>query len=75
VYIEGKIKSRKYNDKDGVERTATDIVCEKVLKFDRASSDGQNGSKGVPYDEMYKDPVVDDGPKSPGLSFDEDLPF
>ena len=27
VYIEGKITHRKYNDKDGVERSTTDIVA------------------------------------------------
>ena len=30
VYIEGKIKSRKYTDKNGVERTAYDIIANEM---------------------------------------------
>ncbi len=30
VYIEGKIKTRKYTDKDGVEKYATDIVASEM---------------------------------------------
>lgn len=30
VYIEGKIKSRKYNDRDGNERYMTEILSEKI---------------------------------------------
>jgi single-strand DNA-binding protein len=28
VYVEGKIKSKKYTDKQGIERTAFEITCE-----------------------------------------------
>lgn len=28
VYVEGKIRSKKYKDKDGIERTAFEILCE-----------------------------------------------
>jgi single-strand DNA-binding protein len=28
VYIEGKLKTRKYTDKDGVEKYSTEIVCD-----------------------------------------------
>lgn len=30
VYLEGKIQSRKYTDKNGVERTAYEIVCHEM---------------------------------------------
>lgn len=30
VYIEGRIKTRKYTDKDGVEKYSTDIVCNEM---------------------------------------------
>jgi single-strand DNA-binding protein len=30
VYVEGKLKSEKYTDKNGVEKTATKIIAEKV---------------------------------------------
>jgi len=30
VYVEGKIKNRKYNDRDGNERYITEILSEKI---------------------------------------------
>lgn len=30
VYVEGKLKTEKYTDKNGVEKTATKVVCEKM---------------------------------------------
>ena len=30
MYLEGKIQSRKYTDKNGVERTAYEIVCHEM---------------------------------------------
>jgi single-strand DNA-binding protein len=43
VYVEGRIKTRKYTDKDGVERYATDIVASEMqmLGGKPAGDDGQ----------------------------------
>lgn len=44
VYIEGKISSRKYQDRDGVERTAFEIVAATYRKLERKES----GSSALP---------------------------
>lgn len=36
VYVEGKIETRKWTDKEGVERTATEIKGERVQALDKA---------------------------------------
>ena len=41
VYIEGRIQSRKYTGKDGIERTAYDIICHE-MKMLSGGQDGQN---------------------------------
>ena len=41
VYLEGKIQSRKYTGKDGIERTAYDIVANE-MKMLGGGQDGQN---------------------------------
>ena len=41
VYIEGRIQSRKYTGKDGIERTAYDIICHE-MKMLGGGQDGQN---------------------------------
>ena len=41
AYLEGKIQSRKYTDKNGVERTAYEIVCHEMKML------GGNGSEAT----------------------------
>ena len=35
VYIEGKIKSRSYDDKDGQKKYVTEIVAEELILLDK----------------------------------------
>lgn len=46
VYIEGRIQSRKYTGKDGVERTAYEIVANEMKMLGGRQSGG-----GAPYEE------------------------
>lgn len=48
VYIEGRIQSRKYTGKDGIERTAYDIIGNEMKMLDSKSS-GNSG--GAAYDD------------------------
>ncbi|HEZ2350577.1 single-stranded DNA-binding protein [Neisseria meningitidis] len=49
VYLEGRIQSRKYQGKDGIERTAYDIVTNEMKMLG-----GRNeNSGGAPYEEGY----------------------
>ncbi|XIE84447.1 single-stranded DNA-binding protein [Neisseria meningitidis] len=49
VYPEGRIQSRKYQGKDGIERTAYDIVANEMKMLG-----GRNeNSGGAPYEEGY----------------------
>ena len=43
VYVEGRLQTRKYTDKDGVEKYATDIIAESMQMLDR-KGDGQDGA-------------------------------
>ncbi|SRR5579875_248113 len=56
VYIEGRIGSRKYTDKDGIERTVWDVTATdmEMLEPRAASQGGESGSYG---DEMSVDEV------------------
>jgi single-strand DNA-binding protein len=40
VYIEGRLQSRKYTDKDGVERTSVEIVANEMLMLDGRAAGG-----------------------------------
>ncbi len=38
IYIEGRLQTRKYTDKDGVEKFATDIIAEQMQMLDSKSN-------------------------------------
>jgi single-strand DNA-binding protein len=42
VFVEGKISYRKYTDKEGVERTAADIVANTVRSLERSENSGDS---------------------------------
>ena len=47
VYIEGRLRTRKYTDKEGIERYQTEIICETLqLLGSRSQIGGQGGSQG-----------------------------
>ena len=67
VYLEGKIQSRKYTDKQGVERTAYDIVCSemKMLGGKAEGAERQNTPPFPPAQQQTAAPMpkddIDDG--------------
>ena len=64
VYVSGKIKTRKYKDKDGVDKYATSIQCQELKMLGGKSSGGEQSqqhhqSKPAPspngFDDMEDD--------------------
>ena len=49
IYVEGQIRTRKYNDKDGVEKYATDIRVDQMQML--GSRQGQGGPSGPGDDD------------------------
>lgn len=47
VYVEGKLKTDKYTDKNGIERTATKVICSnfQILSGFKDKNDGQAQEK------------------------------
>ncbi|HEX5547914.1 MAG TPA: single-stranded DNA-binding protein [Ktedonobacterales bacterium] len=56
VYIEGRMTSRKYTDKDGVERTAWEVTATDMEMLTPKGGDGSGGGSGY-GDEMGADDV------------------
>ncbi len=78
VYIEGRLQTRSYDDKDGVKRYSTDIVAQSV-KFIGASDRSEGG--GAPRPERQESPSRPAASDEPQTPFDEprapedDFPF
>lgn len=48
VYVEGKLKTRSWDDKDGNKRYTTEVVADKIVKIPRASEGGSFGAPPPP---------------------------
>ncbi len=46
VYVEGRLQSRKYLDRDNIERTAVEIVASEMIMLD-GRADGEMGTAGA----------------------------
>lgn len=74
IYVEGAIKSRKYTDKDGVERTAYGIRVDN-LKLLGGRPDGQQGG-GAPQQQRAAAPAQQPQRQAGGFDdMDDDIPF
>lgn len=74
VYLEGKIQSRKYQGKDGIERTAYDIIANE-MKMLGGGSDGQQAQSAqaeTPTPPRRQAPAT---PAAPAEDIDDDVPF
>jgi single-strand DNA-binding protein len=49
VYVEGRLQTRKYTDKDGIERYATDIIAENMQMLGGRQAGGDNGEDQDSY--------------------------
>ena len=49
VYLEGKIQTRKYQGKDGIERTAYDIIVNEMKMLGGGNDSGQQSAQHTPH--------------------------
>ena len=60
TYLEGRLQTREYEDKDGIKRYTTEVVAQNVTFLGGGRGEGANGS-----------PIADGPPAPP----DDDIPF
>ena len=73
VYLEGKIQSRKYTDKNGVERTAYDIIVNEMKMLGGGGNDVQQAQSAQA--ETPTLPRRQATPAAPAEDIDDDVPF
>jgi len=88
VYVEGRLQTRKYTDKDGIERYATDIIAENMQML--GGRQGMGGGDSYSADDSYDAPPSRPAPRqappapaarpqpkpAPNFSdMDDDIPF
>jgi single-strand DNA-binding protein len=65
VYVEGQIKTRKWTDKDGVEKYTTEIQARELKLLSRPSGDGGSAPAPAPRPQQ----------RAPRGGVDDDIPF
>lgn len=71
VYVEGRLQTRKYTDKDGVEKYATDIVAESMQML---GGKGDSQGSDAPAPKGYQAPAAPK-PTANFSDMDDDIPF
>ena len=71
VYIEGRIQSRKYTGKDGIERTAYDIVANEMKMLGGRAEGGEGQQHTPPPPPARQQPAA----PIPKDDIDDDIPF
>ena len=69
VYIEGRLRTRKWQDQSGNDRYSTEIVADEMQMLG-----GRSGS-GSPAGGRNTDPVPGTPPQGDSDDFDDDIPF
>lgn len=89
VYVEGRLQTRKYTDKDGVEKYATDIVAEQMQMLGGRSGQGDDdggdsGYEAPPQRQQAPRSAPRQAPPAPAArpkpapnfsDMDDDIPF
>ncbi len=73
VFVEGKIRTREYDDKDGVKRRVTEIIVETFRMLDKKDSSNSGGGDGSSYNASYAPAMEENNSSAPAA--DDDLPF
>ena len=76
VYVEGRIRTRKYQDKDGNERYSTEIIGDRMQML--GSRAGAGEGRGEPRGEAPPEGKAAPAPGKKGGKFDDmedDIPF
>ncbi|MDD3527558.1 MAG: single-stranded DNA-binding protein, partial [Bacteroidales bacterium] len=69
VYIEGKLKTRTWDDKDGVKHYITEVVADKITRITPRQEQGTyQAPPPVATTENFQEPPPEEGPT-------DDLPF
>jgi single-strand DNA-binding protein len=68
VYIEGKLKTRKYQDKQGVDRYITEIEAREMQMLGTKGGPGMGSAPSKPFPSQTADDMS-------GGSYEDDIPF
>lgn len=77
VYVEGKLRTQKYTDRDGVERYQTNIIANTMQMLGSKQDSGNGGQSGSQNNgrNSYADQKQTDRRPAAQPDLDDDIPF
>ena len=75
VYIEGKLQTRKWQDKDGQDRWTTEVVANEMQMLDSKGGGSGNFNQDVPAQSAPQTSQQQSAAPAPMNDFDDDIPF
>lgn len=77
VYIEGKLRTRKWQDKSGADRYTTEVIADEMQMLGGRGGSGapMAGGGGGGQQRPQSAPASQPQPASGGTEFDDDIPF
>jgi len=67
VYVSGRMQTRKWTDKEGVEKYTTEIIVDRLILLDGRTAQGESSERPAARGSGAAKPKTDD--------FDDDIPF
>ncbi|MCC7460881.1 MAG: single-stranded DNA-binding protein [Gammaproteobacteria bacterium] len=75
VYIEGKLRTRKWQDKEGRDRYTTEIIADEMQMLGGRGGGGMGGGAPAERAPARSEPAEAAAGPSGGEPFDDDIPF
>jgi single-strand DNA-binding protein len=75
IYVEGKIRTRDWTDKDGNKRYTTEIIADNMVMLGSRRDSGEGGYNGPQKSEKPAPQSQQDAPVDLGAETADDLPF
>lgn len=75
VFVEGEIRSRSYDDKDGNKRYITEIIAQNVRFLGGGAGGGRGGGGGGGDPGFPEEPAMGMGGGGAAAADDDDIPF
>ena len=75
IYVEGKLKSRSWDDKDGIKRYTTEVVADNFIMLGKKEGESGNNENARSQPAAAKNEPANAPPVPEQIPIDDDLPF
>ena len=75
VYIEGRIQTRSYDDRDGNKKYITEIVADQMQMLGSKGDGGSRGQQNDSFDQRQEPQAEEPKVAEPSFNPDDDIPF